>query len=314
MKQTKKSTSHISADYEAQLRKDYGTLIAKTIATDWRFANLSQQPGQAIAYVRLGAGKKQATGRPVLFVPGFVGGIVANGAFGAAVASRGFDTLVPNQNRHGLLRNHRGLKDPTYTQAQNIMAIIASEGLEHVPLDIITHSYGGLILETMVREAERLGWTCFDSSRVVMLAPAGIKRPEWYPGFLYRYYQLRQFDRAALPETKYYVFAGEMFTAGESFYKQNRWRAIREGMAVMRRKIHIPYLLSHGIARIELIAFPGDALFGSNVLAKSFARIHNKKVVAVNGYSLPTSDASGHSDQQFDPQPIADVVARFLQA
>lgn len=209
------SEHHISLDYHDQLARDYGLEIADTLDSDWQTAPLPRQPGEVIQYVRLNDGISQTASRPVLFVYGFTAGIVANAPFGAALAARGFDMILPDQNRVGILKNPNGKRDATYNQAINVAAIIEAEGLEQTGLDVVTHSYGSLIFSKLLKHAKQSGWDCFEDSKVAMLAPAGIKHDETVLGFLRRYRALlrtgKQLERF---DDSYWAHEKEIFGSG----------------------------------------------------------------------------------------------------
>ncbi len=65
--------------------------------------------GESIEYVRLGEGRGDDTER-FLYVPGFTEGVIAKAPFALEFAKQGYDVIVPDQHRKGIVRNEKGKK------------------------------------------------------------------------------------------------------------------------------------------------------------------------------------------------------------
>jgi len=165
--QNKNTFSH---NYQNTLLESYDPRIVDGMSPDrWLHADVPNRPGEKIAYIRLNEG---ASERPVIYIPGFTEGIIAKAPFAADLAQRGFDVILPDQNRKGITKDSQKIEQKaTYSQALNYLAVIEAEKLESV--DVVTHSYGSLIFDSMVRIADRNEQHFFDGSRVIMLAPGG---------------------------------------------------------------------------------------------------------------------------------------------
>src|SRR5690349_19536763 len=93
------SQPKISENYQGLLLEHYPAQIVAGIADNWKYADLQSPAGQSIPYVRLNEGAS----RPILYVPGFTEGIEAKAPFAADLASRGYDVLLPGQNRKKIM-------------------------------------------------------------------------------------------------------------------------------------------------------------------------------------------------------------------
>src|ERR1700689_3841785 len=89
---------HFSEAYGKQIGSQYGAAIAADL-DEWHSVPLPGQPGESIDFVRPKAGSGIKGTKPTLFINGFGAGIVASAPFTAAMASRGYDILLTNQNR-----------------------------------------------------------------------------------------------------------------------------------------------------------------------------------------------------------------------
>jgi len=295
--------------------------IANTLDSGWQAAPLPQQPGVAIQCVRVNDEALPTAPRPVLFVYGFTAGIVANAPFGAALAARGFDVVLPDQNRVGILKNPNGKRDATYNQAVNLAAIIEAEGLEQTGLDVVTHSYGSLIFGELLKHATQSGWRCFEDSKVAMLAPAGIKHDETVLGFLRRYRALlrsgRQLERF---DDSYWAHEKEIFGSGEDYLRANKWRALLEAWDIIYKRLALSDLLQQGVIKIVLMPFAEDALYSPVALEASIGQVVNDKVINIDPiyedtdkYGPRAGRGAHHSDQQLNPERVAHAVAQFFK-
>lgn len=316
---------HFSAEYQAHLRHDYGDGIGDSLQA-WRPAPIAEQAGQSIGYVRLNDGQGAENTKPIVFVNGFLAGIVANAPFGADMASRGYDFILPDASRGGLLANANGFPDATYTQAAAIAAILEKEELTSTPLDVVTHSMGSLVFQDLLGIAEGRGWTCFSNAAVAMLAAAGVKQPESLPRFVIRWLKLfRAGGKLEKFADSYWRHEKEMFAAGQANLKANWRRALRDGYETATGELRVDRLLSQGVGRLALVTFAEDVLYSGDVLEESLQRIiltrDDDRITAFTPFSLKSHEAgirggkgADHSDQQFNPRRVGAAVTRFLAA
>lgn len=309
----------LSNEYRAKLSADFGAPVAQAIDAGAQAASI--QSGAEISYVRLGETNENRP--PVMIINGFSAGIVANGAFAAALAHEGHDviltgqydgTVVPLHHRDGARRSH----------ASAALAVLEQEQLSDKPVNFVTHSYGSLVFEALSKLAADRGHGCIQGSRVAMLAPAGVKRDEASWSFLPRYVALLRAGNSIekRPES-YWQFEKEMLGAGVSHVKAHPWRSLQEGREAMRRKIDFPEVFNRGIGAIALIPFAEDRLYGQDILDRSISTLLSDRLSAFSAYSLEWDEAKGrffgltgsdHSDQQFNPKRVATAVAQFLRS
>jgi len=301
----------ISAAYQNHLLEHYSSGIVDDLV-DWRYAALPSQPGQAIAYARLNEG---ASERPVIYVPGFSEGIVAKAPFAADLADRGFDVILPDQNRRGLLVDSvTGRKGATYSQAVNMMAILDAEAVGQV--DVVTHSYGSLIFDQMVEQARAAGKPYFEGSRMVLLAPAGFNRQETLPRLT------RRFGRAVINEgktAKDFDEGSEMLKAGIRNAFANVPRTLREILELSRR--HVDYERLAKLGEVSVVSYAEDDVYPYQVIEKEMVRAIEFGVswstpvaCAIDGRAHRSGRDASHNDEQFNPGRVAPAVAQLLEA
>lgn len=313
-----------AVNYESGLSQGYidqigildpNPIDVAVLADGWQFASLPHQHREALPYVRLGAYNEGH--KPVLYVPGFTEGVEAKAPFGIEMARAGFDIIIPGQNRGSVLKDALGKKNPTYSQALNYLAVIENEGLEYQPMDIVAHSYGSLIFEEMVREAEARGWTCFDEAKVALLAPAGTNEGESF------FRLAKRFTHSLFTETKFeHDFpdtTGEMEKAGVKNFMANIPRTIREMLHVLKEKVDYGYLASK-VGRIAIFSYGEDKLFPFRVQADTLDRVGLAGISVATPYSqilrpdgtMRGADNATHNDEQFNPERPAGAVSDFF--
>jgi hypothetical protein len=285
-----------------------------------KFAYSSTQLGEAIPYVRLGDADG---GYPALYVPGFAEGIEAKAPFAVEMAMRGVEMILPGQNRRGTLKDPiTGRKSATYTQARNYMDVLAAENLLQAEssVDIITHSYGSLIFDEMVRIAKRWGLNCFEDVNVVMMAPAGFNEDETLP------WLFQGFVCAALSERKnkkeFEDVNGEMLRAGTRNFFANVPRALREITDLATRRVDYKTLMKE-IGQLTVLTFAEDDLFSDQVLGTALTKL----VEAGGAWAEPNSlhilfdeevgplragHGAIHNDDQFNPSRVGGAAAQIL--
>ncbi|HEX4774371.1 MAG TPA: hypothetical protein VH234_02550 [Candidatus Saccharimonadales bacterium] len=315
------AASHFSEVYRQRLTSDYGPQLVADL--NWpRVAQVAGDAGHSVRYVRVGSATAVPGRRPVLFINGFLAGITANAAFVADLASRGFDVLLQDQMRGEPFRNESGKRDATYTQALGTAAILESEGLTQTPIDVVTHSYGSLILDSLTGVAKQKDWKCFNNSRACLVAPSGLKVDESPVSFLKRYARFFKPNQSKPKfSDSYWQFEDEMFDAGKANLKKNPRLALREGWEIIRRRADLPVMLKRGIGSIVLVFNAEDELFSYEDLESSMPVLLSERVAAVSPYSLVKdgdklrgSKGADHSDHQFNPSRQAGTIEQLLTA
>jgi hypothetical protein len=306
--------------YQGQLTDIYGPQIAAALATGWQEAPLLHQPGESLLYVRLGQGQDDAVhDRPVLYVPGFTEGITAKAPFAAEMASRGFDIVLPDQNRRSIMRDTLDKRNATYTQALNYLGVIEAERLTGTTVDVITHSYGSLIFQAMLKIAQSRNQPTFEGTNLVELAPAGSNKHENL--FKIGGRLLWQNIYEARTAKDFHDPDGVMFKAGVKNFFANVPRTSLEAWELSRRQVDYRYLAMSGLKSITVLAYAKDRLFSHRVLESAMEEALEYGVAYAMPYSLAErngvlrggTDAS-HNDEQFNPERVADSVEQILIA
>ena len=312
----------LSPGYRHALEVQYPHFTAQ--CDDIRYAPLPSDT-DAIPYLRVGPDTPPARGsRPVLYVPGFTEGIVAKLPFAAELASRGVNVMLPDQSRAGILRDATSKKSATFTQASHMMAILENERLTKEPgsVDVVTHSYGSLVFDTMRVIAEARGQQCFDDSEVIMLAPAGLNPRESTFSLATRFTQMlldetrtiKQFDDPN----------GEMFRAGLGHAVANVPRAVRECLELATRKVDLDGprgMLRSNIGHVTVLSFVDDVLFSDKIIEPTLNPILNSDAEAAHklSWAAPVSlsehgrmAGATHNDDQYHPLRVGRAVSFAL--
>lgn len=301
-----------STIYQKTLQEMYDPWISDEMSPDaWRYADIPNQPGEKIAYIRLNEG---AGDRPVIYIPGFTEGIISKAPFAADLAQRGLDVILPDQNRKGISRDSKKIEQPaTYSQALNYLAVIEAEKLGYV--DVVTHSYGSLIFDSMVRIANRKNEHFFDGSRVIMLAPAGYN-DETLIDLPIRF--IKSFKSEGKNHPKSFPDQPEMLAAGIRNFKSNIPRSAREIGSLLKHEVDYRSLLKW-VGSLTVLSYAADELYSQKILYSGMEKAVDGGVswavpLTLHGqYNGQTPDAT-HNDEQFNPSRVAASVAEILQA
>lgn len=306
----------ISEAYKERLTAVYGEEAVWQVTDGLRYADLPHQPGEHIAYARVGSQEDPT----VLYIPGYSEGIVAKAAFALELASRRFNVILPDQHR-GIVRNNPdGKRSARYTQALDTMAILHAEVLVSgdEPVHAAAHSYGVLSLESLIKLARLQGLGLFKDSKLAFLAPAGSHDRENLLSLGIR------FARHMLTEGKtakdFPDETGKMQKAGIDNLKANKRRSWQEIRELASHRVDYEYVAKSGIAGLAIFGFAEDRLFHHGVLERAV----QKAIEAGATYASPIHlgktgsaprsgrDAS-HNDEQFNPARVAGAVAEFLR-
>lgn len=304
-----------SQTYQEQLRAAYPAATVDQITGQWRSADLPEQPGETIPYVRVNQG---ASARPALFVPGFGEGIVNKAPFAAELAQHGVDLILPGQNRRSILRDASGHRQAAAAQARNLEAIIAAEGLENGPLDFVSHSYGSLVLESMVERASQRGSETLADSTAIMLAPAGLG-DERLPWLGWRWLKMLR-SESKKESQDFPDHTGETMRASALTLLSNVPRTVVEIKELVRHQIAVENLAAR-VGQLLIVSYAEDALFPDGFIYERASRA----VEAGAAWLVPIdpavrSDGSSrlgrgavHDDEQFNPSRVAGAILPFLK-
>lgn len=281
---------------------------------------------ESLPYLYLGAQNDEQK-KKIFYVPGFSEGPEGKAPFGIEMAKRGYQVLIPGQNRQAVLEDATNKLNASYTQALDYLAVIEHEGLMHESLDVVTHSYGTMVFEHMVRVAEERGWTCFDEAKVAMLAPAGTNDKENMAKLGWR------FGRSMLSEVAsgkdFPDPDGTMMKASIKNLAANIPRTAREMFHLFREKVDYEYLAKESkLGRMAIFSFAKDRLYPFRAQKKILQKIGELGI----GVSAPVSyqqdnrrfrlfnrakkirggDGATHNDDSFNPGRVAGAVDQFL--
>jgi pimeloyl-ACP methyl ester carboxylesterase len=311
-------TAHFSEEFTARLAQDFGQRTAVQL-NQWQSAPLSYAENEQISYVRLGS-YDTAEQPPVIYVNGINAGIVAGAPFVGQMASRGFDMLLADQNRARVAHQRYTRRDATHVEAEALAAIISQENLENTPLSVITHSYGSLVFQALHGIAAANSWTCFQGSKVAMLAPAGTIKHDSPGKFLQRYRKLLHTPPTTQFPDGYQDFRSEMSRAGETFIRANKKRAFSENFASVFKKVSIQRMLRAGVSEFMVYIYAEDELYSEHAFEDT---IKDNDIEGLSfsspvstqrfDHSIRSGQGAGHSDQQINPARTAGAVAEFLR-
>lgn len=195
---------------------------------------------------------------PIVLIPGFTEGKVSLHGFATELCTQGDATvLLPDQyerRKKGLLIKEQAV----HNQAKVLLAMIADRGLEHVPVDVVAHSFGSIIFDDMARQADELGWTCFEGelgSSVVFLAPAGTNPEET------RHSLAKRFGGFVATESKT-GWDKAALDAGPENVKKDPLKYVGEALAVSSREFVIDYgRLSKIGVRPHVVVYSNESVY-----------------------------------------------------
>ncbi|MFA5004061.1 MAG: hypothetical protein WC498_02165 [Candidatus Saccharimonadales bacterium] len=300
--------------YEAQLRASYPDETIDQLTRDVRFADLSEQPGERIPYARLNEGAST----PLVFVPGFGESIVNKASFAAELATRGFDVILPGQNRKGMLKDKAEGRLPTGAQARNVEAVLRAENLLGTTVDFTPHSYGGLVFEALVRRVAKHTPDYFQDSRAVLLASSGVQQEASLPGLVKRWLAFlpseRDADSQEFPDRD-----GVTGKASALTLLANVPRSLGEARDLYKKRLDFPYLISK-VGSVAIVNYAEDAMYPDAFLEPGIADAMNAGCAAWSPVSLDmmpdgtirSGRGATHDDEQFNPSRVAGALARVL--
>lgn len=274
-------------------------------------------------YVRLG--EQLPTEKPVIAVLPFTGDTVNNAPFIAALAEQQLNVIALDQNvRKNAVRDWDGRLNATFTQALGNLEVISAEGLTRTPLNVVTESWGSLVFQEMVEEAQSRGWTCFDEAAVVLVAPAGSNENEKWSDFAKRLNAKNASEGKSLQKIADIPDShGRMLKAGLKIMSKNPIRTVQEVFELRYEKVDYESLVKK-VGSLLVAANAQDELFTYNTLDSTLERAVNAGVGYVTPFdSVNPMRATGerlgaqyavHDDGQFFPRRTAQLVANSFRA
>lgn len=306
--------AHFSESFENQLLDAYPQEIVGQITGDWQYANLPEQPGQQIPYVRLNKGAEIG---PVLYVPGFSEGIINKAAFAAELATRNVDIILPGQNRTSILRDSENRRQATDSQARNYEAVLAAEGLADASSHFISHSYGSLVLESMLERAEKVCDGQYADSTAILLAPSGMGNDS-IPKLARRWVSMVRSEQDKSTQS-FPDLNGETAKASAKTLLANIPRTIGEVRSLAHDKLAVDKLIER-TGQLIIMSYAQDAMYPTGLI-ENVAKdaVEAGATWTVPYYSEVQKDTgvyggigAVHDDEQFNPKRVASAALQFL--
>ena len=309
-----------SPAYTKQLLEHYPAEIVDQIVGTPEQAPLPYQPGQEIPFVHVYPIERKHE-RPILYIPGFVEGINNKASLAAELASQGYEVILPGQNRQGLLKNEHHKRDATYTQARNYLAV-AEAAAPNQPLDLVTHSYGSLILNRMVDlDPER-----FADSRAVALAPAGTIQEETVLTLMRRWRKYITAPVSARGPMEFPDPPGTTPIEGVRTLLSNIIRTALEVRALGRERVNYPKL-AQKLGALSVLSHAEDPLFPQELQASTLDDAINAQATPNLSWATPVrypsadhpepltygGQGAGHDDEQYYPSRVAGAISQILK-
>lgn len=115
----------------------------------------------------------------VLWEKGYGNGHIDKIPLQHAFAKHGYGIVVTGQNRKGMLRDPQtGEYDAVKTLAHSSLAAVEALGLVDKKLHSVGYSAGGLVVASMIQEADVRDWTYFKDATTVLAASSGVLQNE----------------------------------------------------------------------------------------------------------------------------------------
>jgi len=269
---------------------------------------------------------------PVFIFPGYPLGTSALRPFAAALNDRGREVIAPNRIE---LKSASG-KSTINKEAELFARVIENEGLQHIPLDIVAHSYGALLFEEVAKLAAERGWTCFKEERgahAVLVAPAGTNDQEKIRKFVPRYVR---FFQLGAPRDKVLDKDKVLFKENTKVILGDLRKTVGEVKPILTDKIN--YINLGKIAsKPYVLEYPQDSLFPYKVMDKTiFPEGLEGDESLVKSVSTPvelsedlgktlkqmdgdkeryyrTSHTARHDDLVFNPEATAEAFFKVIE-
>lgn len=304
--------------YADQLRVEYGDDIAGQFVNpaNREAIPLEAQPGQTVSLLEVQSDVSAPGERKLFFVPGFGEDVINKASFAAGLALEGVELSMPGQNRKGVLKNEAGKRDATYTQARNYLtALEAAAGDE--PVNIVTHSYGSLVLDEMIRQdPER-----FKGVNVVMLAPSGSIEDQ---GLLSLGMQWLRMLRSEMDPKRRMEFPDKKGYTGRASLRtllKNPMRTFLEVKDLHKRKVDYARI-AKAVGSLTVLTYGRDAMYPEDEMSPTLTAAVEAGYTAwatpvaldkvLSGEMTRGDDGAVHDDEQYNPSRVARAVRQIL--
>lgn len=317
-------------EYRYSLSRAYPVSIVDQIADteNWHHAPIPGCDGESVPYVRVVPPQPREGAAPMLYVPGFGEGIINKASTAAELATRGYEVVLPGQNRRSLSRAETDSRSPTDFQADNYLAVLDHADLRDRAPTILARSYGALVFDAMSQIALEKGEEPFINSNVFLLAPAGMNRRENF-GRLARGWISMLRSETKKEQQDFPDVGGVTGKASMAVLLANKRRTMREVGSLIRETIEPE--LPKRVGRLVIFSYAEDKLYpGEHHEDHAYALMEHGAVWATP-ISLDTFDdgkryghtkamairggrGAVHDDEQFNPSRVAGAVEQFLNS
>lgn len=309
----------IDLSYLAQLQACFPSQIVSQLEDSRREAALPHLPGQNVPYVHMTA-DSPAHERPVAYVGGFGETVFGALPFIMALAQEGFEVVMPDQHRKGILRNGHNADDAILTQARNCLSVFEDAANQRAPeqtkqFDVVAHSLGALVVQQMVE----LSPETFRDARVVFLSPAGSIAADGFWSLARRWVTCIYKDS----KSEHHQFSDSnnmAIRAGVRTLTANIKRTMLEIKELARTTIDYVDLASK-VGSLTVASYANDTLFSPDRLTKLHQAL-NEGVpnlrwlvpVSFSGMYDPLLGVGGsnHGEERSHPGRIAGMVNQIL--
>lgn len=309
----------IDPNLAAQLAARYPEALMEQLRAELSDAPLPDSPAASVPYAHIQP-LERSHERPLFYVPGFCEGIDAKLPFAAELAMRGYEVIMPGQDRRYLRRDKNMDLSPRYTQAYNHLAVIEAAVPPSQPVDLISHSMGSLVVEALVDQApERL-----QDSRVVMLAPAGSIAEEDMFTLVRRWWSYIRMPEDGCQPAEFTHLAAISHLAGIKMILGHLPWTIAEVEGMARHRIDYSKLAA-SVGSLAVVTYAEDTLYPGARIAPTLERVINDSQVSHVTWAEPVSympphfdhltyggQGAQHADEENNPSRVAGAVSQLL--
>jgi len=218
---------------------------------------------------------------PILIIPGFTGGRTALSEFANALNKEsGREVIYSDQPVFG--KQPKVKLSAINHQAEAILAIIKTEGMEDIPFDVITHSFGSMIAVKAAELAKEQGIMAFDTSEgshTIFIAPGGTNDREnlaFLGGRWVKFLAKDTFYRGQLDPT------GEMSKAGVKNFWSDPSKTAKEILALRKKDEIYAHLGDLGLKPF-ILGFANDSIYPHKVIEN----VLQDNAESLSGYAVP---------------------------
>lgn len=305
---------HFNPNYRQQLAEKYPEETVAQIADDVRFAPLDHDEGQTLPYALTRPVHPQDP--PVLYVPGFGGGIINKASFAAELAEHNVPLILPGQNRHKIVEDAIHGRNATVAQARNYLAVLDHTMGPNKRVNVIAHSYGALIFQKMVE----LSPDRFTDSNVALMAPSGSIEDETLADLSRRWVASTRSEMNKKRPMEFPDDKGVTGKASALTLMANLPRMKQEISELAHARIEYPALVKRvgslvAISFAEDRMFPEDRMFSSLDAAVEAGATWTTPVSphkVVEGAMRYGGDGAVHDDDQYNPSRVVGSLLQVL--